>query len=574
VVSVKDFGAVGDGVADDTAAFNTALLASATVFVPKGTYIVKNVAIQSGNRLVGEGWQSILKQKSDVSGGDFALAVNRGDGGTASAADNKRGITIADLAIHGPADTPVFLEQCHLVHISAASSVLIENVKFFAFKGDGVYIGSGSSGTAERHNEDITIRKCFFDGVNKENRNGVSVIDCTGLLIQDCYFTRCTKNTMPGAIDIEPNYNAYHIVRDIKILNNRLYDIGGNVGAIAAPLPGITYNVAPTGFLVQGNYLNTCGTAAIQFSRAVSGGISAATESTGLVWRDNTVIGAARPFNIDSAKDSLIQGNTFIDCNSSALVSFSTANNNVIGLAIVNNTFRSVGFDGGKGLSIFKCSNVKLRDNEFIDCGAGIPGDAAAIQFNTGTSSSISIIGNTVTSLTGKTLVAIQKEGAHTFTSDTNAFYGNKLNGLGNFFQFQSSESGVPSYPNEGTAYTPVIFGATTAGTCTYTTQSGYYTKIGKLIHVQLVVGWSGHTGSGQTCLSLPQTVNTNSAPFIAMPVTCSSLTLAAGAQPSALIERVASRIQIHTLNAGVLGALSLPSSGTLYISGSYLAAS
>jgi hypothetical protein len=39
VVSVKDFGAVGDGVADDTAAINAALTASNAVFFPAGTYL-------------------------------------------------------------------------------------------------------------------------------------------------------------------------------------------------------------------------------------------------------------------------------------------------------------------------------------------------------------------------------------------------------------------------------------------------------------------------------------------------------------------------------------------------------
>lgn len=39
VASVKDFGAVGDGVADDTAAINLALAASNTVFFPTGTYL-------------------------------------------------------------------------------------------------------------------------------------------------------------------------------------------------------------------------------------------------------------------------------------------------------------------------------------------------------------------------------------------------------------------------------------------------------------------------------------------------------------------------------------------------------
>lgn len=42
VVSVKDFGAVGDGVTDDTTAFQNAALASKSIFVPKGNYLVNN----------------------------------------------------------------------------------------------------------------------------------------------------------------------------------------------------------------------------------------------------------------------------------------------------------------------------------------------------------------------------------------------------------------------------------------------------------------------------------------------------------------------------------------------------
>lgn len=55
-VSVKDFGAVGDGVADDTAAFTLALAASDSVFVPKGTYVTSGtISIGFGQRLIGEG---------------------------------------------------------------------------------------------------------------------------------------------------------------------------------------------------------------------------------------------------------------------------------------------------------------------------------------------------------------------------------------------------------------------------------------------------------------------------------------------------------------------------------------
>lgn len=48
-VSVKDFGATGDGVTDDIAAFTAALAASDSVYVPDGIYVVSSPVILRGN---------------------------------------------------------------------------------------------------------------------------------------------------------------------------------------------------------------------------------------------------------------------------------------------------------------------------------------------------------------------------------------------------------------------------------------------------------------------------------------------------------------------------------------------
>jgi hypothetical protein len=49
VINVKDFGAVGDGVADDRAAFQNAIATGKTVFIPDGTYnLTTGVGISSG----------------------------------------------------------------------------------------------------------------------------------------------------------------------------------------------------------------------------------------------------------------------------------------------------------------------------------------------------------------------------------------------------------------------------------------------------------------------------------------------------------------------------------------------
>lgn len=56
VVNVKDFGAVGDGVHDDTEAFQNAISARKRVYVPEGIYCIsKTLELQNGSRFYGAG---------------------------------------------------------------------------------------------------------------------------------------------------------------------------------------------------------------------------------------------------------------------------------------------------------------------------------------------------------------------------------------------------------------------------------------------------------------------------------------------------------------------------------------
>jgi len=66
-ISVKDFGAVGDGVVDDTVAIQAALTAHRAVFVPPGRYRLTNtITVGYGQTLAGAGPSSIL-QAADAS---------------------------------------------------------------------------------------------------------------------------------------------------------------------------------------------------------------------------------------------------------------------------------------------------------------------------------------------------------------------------------------------------------------------------------------------------------------------------------------------------------------------------
>lgn len=66
LVSVKDFGAAGDGVSDDTLAIQQALAAHDSVFVPEGTYLITApVTLGVSQSLIGAGQKAVIKCQSN-----------------------------------------------------------------------------------------------------------------------------------------------------------------------------------------------------------------------------------------------------------------------------------------------------------------------------------------------------------------------------------------------------------------------------------------------------------------------------------------------------------------------------
>jgi hypothetical protein len=62
IVSVLDYGAVGDGTTDCTTAFSNAIASGKDVFVPKGTYKITSALTLSDNQtLLGSGYNSIIR---------------------------------------------------------------------------------------------------------------------------------------------------------------------------------------------------------------------------------------------------------------------------------------------------------------------------------------------------------------------------------------------------------------------------------------------------------------------------------------------------------------------------------
>ena len=129
----------------------------------------------------------------------------------------------------------------------------------------------------------------------------------------------------------------------------------------------------------------------------------------------------------------------------------------------------------------------------------------------------------------------------------------------------------------EETAFTPTAIGGTTAGTGTYTEQSGRATKIGRVVTFSINISWTAHTGTGTLeFVNLPFSGSTSGPRFI--PVTINQFD---GPAPGAGKERVAffdsslSRIQLREFDpaTGTIGAptgSAMTATGSFYFSGSY----
>ena len=137
VVSVKDFGAVGDGVADDTAEIQAALTAGAgrAVYFPGGTYLISaTLTVPADTMVTGDGYGSVIFQNTREQN-VFELGNNctvqhlrlKGDGATSGGVSfqknngvyvaSKRNIKVLNCFIHAFEYSGIYINDCENIEI-------------------------------------------------------------------------------------------------------------------------------------------------------------------------------------------------------------------------------------------------------------------------------------------------------------------------------------------------------------------------------------------------------------------------------------------------------------------------
>jgi parallel beta-helix repeat protein len=216
VINAKRFGAVGNGVADDTTRLQACIdLASSMgvpVYVPTGTYLVAKTAnpwclqLKSGLHLHGAGiGKSIIKLVNGQTSDNTRIFSN------SVAVSNVR---FKDVTIDGNKANysgTVTNDQNHgLITVPGSTNLQFVECEFKDCKGDGLYIQSAGN----------TVRGCKFSGNYR-----------IGLHISKCSETQVTNNTFddtsiavkveldPGDVDI--------IMKNLQITNNNIRSLEG-----------------------------------------------------------------------------------------------------------------------------------------------------------------------------------------------------------------------------------------------------------------------------------------------------------------------------------------------------------
>lgn len=157
------------------------------------------------------------------------------------------------------------------------------------------------------------------------------------------------------------------------------------------------------------------------------------------------------------------------------------------------------------------------------------------------------------------------------------ALYASNIDGNTNTPPHASWDSLTFNSGYESGIFTPTVSGTSTAGAATYTGQAGSYVRIGDLVHVQIIVSWSAHTGTGNIQISgLPFSTQVGTYGFAAFSVIYSGLVVGSGLQLGASFETDNSTtIRLYACDpaGGAIASVAMDTAVTrLVISGTYFA--
>ena len=358
-VSVKDFGAVGDGVTDDTAAIQAAITAGANkeVYFPSGTYVATTLTVANPCRLFGSG--IILKTTAAAS---TLLTINSND------------VDIDGLEFRGSSynATPSLVYNDKAIQINGATSVSpykrfnLTNLKINGFSG--YAIRAQYSEDVAVHN--CAIKYCGYIGILYESvvrgsitNNLIQFIDFVGStpLVSNAYglsLSRDPTQTLANAAQTQSVVVANNVVSDVPAWSGidghapLNCTITGNVVSrcsngiyVQYDSSTLTYRMPSNNIIMSNNIVigptdpTTCGLGIASLGTTTAGYNENITIENNLLINTGSYSGVSGAVSMRYSKNSVIRNNTIYKAVGCAL-SFTTFGN--VNSIIENNVCNGV----------------------------------------------------------------------------------------------------------------------------------------------------------------------------------------------------------------------------------------
>lgn len=389
-------------------------------------------------------------------------------------------------------------------------------------------------------------RNILIDGVKSVNSNGNGMMirgrypDAVhNVRIVNCYVYNC------NFIGIQSSqFNGL-------VISNNTVDTTADNGIDIYGDTNISYSASNgINFSITGN--------TVKNSRC---GIFPETVSYGTV-AGNSIYNCSRGIHVNrirsAPKNIVVTGNSIVKSTDGGV----RVTGDIEGLTVCGNTFSDwVGSAIRLGSAGGSVSGVYVHDNTFIPSKV----DSYVISTEGAVASRIEVRNNTVRGIAGWTMDFVYSNTATTRTAvivDSWAITGEA---------FEST--GLQMYRSVTRA--PTVFGSTSAGTASYTAQSGKFMRIGELVYYTISVTYSDVTGTGTLRIgNLPWAPN-DSIPQPSVIADCTNVTLTAGKNVWATPQANSINFRIKTSGSTAESdylRLTNPAylSGTIIVSGWY----
>jgi hypothetical protein len=624
IVSVKDFGAVGDGVTNDIAAFvaaSAAITNNSMLYIPEGDYVfdfssfsvasptypsqgIINLSGKTGVRIHGYAKLRITNLNTNIKGGWSIISLTDcSDIEVSGLVMDIRGVTgLSTPSVTYPIISCVYaigltwqnitIRGCEFTSFHPLGADASASGTLFSYKQIPLFAqGDSASDTVrglrivDNVFRSINTYKVFYLGIGGVEITGNEFLDTAGAFPA----IRALIHASRGHIIAGNHFEGLKPSDDSPVNSINSTDLPSMVWVTNAT------NKGGGGVTVVGNTFALTGSGGV-----VIGDCSGATVADNAFWdrvsmssvfvvEDDTkscirLMDEASGAGSYPARDVSVRGNVATGTLSRKFAQITHS----LDTNIVQNVVESA---RGYAIKAAKSRRCIIAQNTICSV-ASFVGAQEAIFVNTGTgivadTEPVTITGNIIYGTAGN---AISTSG---YTATRLKLFNNQVVGgmvakvtgvqeqaaidllkFGNDATRVSADPATLDWYEEGT-FTPTIAGVTVVGTGTYSAQIGHFTRFGDTVSFDITITWTAHSGTGNTeILGLPYVARNTANKIVPLSITQNGGPIpGAGKNRLAIITSNTSKVVLREFDpsTAVIGnANAITATGTLYISGTY----